>query len=663
MSAYHQLLEGGFAPDDINKYIRTRFRAGGYSDQEIGGYINANAASLFKYGEQDVTPPSAETPETVYREFMRGFAPAEGQSPTPEAQDAGEAGGGDFFQHGLQGSVSGLAMRKQLPDAVSPEALENADWLDRLALGAGQMIGDVPALVAGGLMGVAGGPAAPVTIPAAAMALAEGFRASYMDRIANGHMEDFFYIGGLQESLAATAKGGVIGGATGGAGVLAKTGAAALGASVPVASAAGIAAEIATMPTVAATLEGRVPHPQEFVDAAMFVGLMRGVNGIRHIRTIVPKLRDIYVKTGKIPQEVARAAEADQTVLQDILATNKDIPDAFIRDIERETIYNDSRSVKVEAVKTGESFSLEDRPQLRAYLESLNPEEIKALKYADPDQYLAVLKDMVSELFPEGADLRFRTENGVYDYEHLLKDTTRQDYIVTLPKTLKDSDIRVEFTTLDGAEKAYLIKKFFDPDIQKDIWDLIVIQDGMLITKIARKDRKGIDTVDSTIRRAEREASQLATAAGDLENASTRTTLPVEQNSKAYPEVKPDTLQSSGGGTTIPIDPNKPALPDTALNHADVIPLSGVAEVDQTVLQDILSENVTVPGAFAEATLNRLKAGEKVSTEELQGYLPRPWAKAELLERQGLEAVRKSIKDVVENTLRDNRRNVCIGKF
>jgi hypothetical protein len=62
-----------------------------------------------------------------------------------------------------------------------------------------------------------------------------------------------------------------------------------------------------------------------------------------------------------------------------------------------------------------------------------------------------------------------------------------------------------------------------------------------------------------------------------------------EQTSTHTPEVKLlanaqaegmtyNTLQSSGGGTSVPIDPNKPALPDTALNHADVIPLSGVID-------------------------------------------------------------------------------------
>jgi len=46
---------------------------------------------------------------------------------------------------------------------------------------------------------------------------------------------------------------------------------------------------------------------------------------------------------------------------------------------------------------------------------------------------------------------------------------------------------------------AYLIKKFFDPDIQKDVWDMIVIRNGELKTKIVRKGYKGLTTTESAI--------------------------------------------------------------------------------------------------------------------------------------------------------------------
>ena len=187
----------------------------------------------------------------------------------------------------------------------------------------------------------------------------------------------------------------------------------------------------------------------------------------------------------------------------------------------KKSIYSDDRSVKMTFEETGVEPSLTDRPQLRKYLESINPAEVKALKSSDPDAYIDKLKEIVKEFFPDGGNLRFRTENGVFDYDHFLKDRTRQDYIETLPKTLKDEDIRVEFTTKDGEAKAYLIKKYFDPEVQKDIWDSLVFYDGELQTKFVSRGAKGEKRSAKIISTAEAEASHSTTPPGNLENAPT----------------------------------------------------------------------------------------------------------------------------------------------
>ena len=87
-----------------------------------------------------------------------------------------------------------------------------------------------------------------------------------------------------------------------------------------------------------------------------------------------------------------------------------------------------------------------------------------------------------------------------------MKDPLRRQYIRTLPKTLKQNDISLEFTTKEGAEKAYLIKKYFDPAIQKDIWDMLVIYEGEIQTKYVQKGRQ--DSAQRLVRSAEGEASQ-----------------------------------------------------------------------------------------------------------------------------------------------------------
>ena len=91
-----------------------------------------------------------------------------------------------------------------------------------------------------------------------------------------------------------------------------------------------------------------------------------------------------------------------------------------------------------------------------------------------------------------------------------------------MPQTLKDEDVRVEFTTQDGEAKAYLIKKYLDQDTQKDVWDMLVIRKGELRTKIAREgDRKGRGYAESKIIGAGTEASQPTATGGVMENAST----------------------------------------------------------------------------------------------------------------------------------------------
>jgi hypothetical protein len=69
----------------------------------------------------------------------------------------------------------------------------------------------------------------------------------------------------------ASFKGGAVGAATGGAGIIAK-------AALPVAAPAvaqvlaPTAAEIATMATVAKAVEGKLPEPKDFLDAALIIG-------------------------------------------------------------------------------------------------------------------------------------------------------------------------------------------------------------------------------------------------------------------------------------------------------------------------------------------------------------------------------------------------------
>ena len=101
------------------------------------------------------------------------------------------------------------------------------------------------------------------------------------------------------------------------------------------------------------------------------------------------------------------------------------------------------------------------------------------------------------------------------------RDIVRNDYLGTLPSTLRNRDIHVEFTSAEGEAKAYLIRKYLDADIQRDIWDMLVVRDGELKTKIARIVAKGRNYADSQITGSGNEASRSDSAGGATESAST----------------------------------------------------------------------------------------------------------------------------------------------
>ena len=124
-----------------------------------------------------------------------------------------------------------------------------------------------------------------------------------------------------------------------------------------------------------------------------------------------------FARTGPLwakqrPDAVAQAAQKDPAVREYLEDPALPMPEALAGQVEKAIIYNDSRSVKMTFTHTGVEPSLADRGQLREYLGSLKPEEIKALKLKDPDQYLATLKSIVRNTFPKEGELRYEPEQG-----------------------------------------------------------------------------------------------------------------------------------------------------------------------------------------------------------------------------------------------------------
>jgi len=234
----------------------------------------------------------------------------------------------DAWRAGFQQSVSGLTINGKPPELT---IRDNAPMVNRIAYQSAMLAGDFPAMVVGAGMGagaaaVAGqaGPQAVipeelVTVPALAMGgafmLPGAMRESLMQGYEEGSIDSFGEFWDRLTGVALEAgKGFVTGYGAGKAGEVAKPG-------------FKLAAELGTMVTIGAAMEGEVPEPRDFVDGAV---LLFGAKGAAKVAEVGAKAaRDVYAKTGKSPRQVIEDAKGDPTIPEDMLAKNMDVPRAY----------------------------------------------------------------------------------------------------------------------------------------------------------------------------------------------------------------------------------------------------------------------------------------------------------------------------------------------
>lgn len=209
----------------------------------------------------------------------------------------------DGLVQGLEISVGGLALRRKKPEEL---LAEDSPYAAKLAAFVGQTLGDLPTLLVGGLasglVAAPAGPGALVAGYAGAGALTEGARAWMMSRYAEGADEQTI-AQQITSTLWAASKGAVVYGATGGVG--GKVAGSLAAATLPTRIAAATTAEMATMVTVSKALEGQLPKPQDFLDAAIMLG------GLKLSFGIAAKLRQVYTSTGQKPMDVVQRAAVD----------------------------------------------------------------------------------------------------------------------------------------------------------------------------------------------------------------------------------------------------------------------------------------------------------------------------------------------------------------
>ncbi len=314
-----QYKGAGFSDDEINQWKSKRvaqYQQAGFPDQEINKYFGVK--------ETDTSGMRAYVDKNL-NAFHESRKAADG-TPQKEA-----ASWGEYFDAGWENSVTGLSKAGHLPDTILPE---HASFAGRLISNVAQLTGDVPAMLAGSMAGsmsgAAIGGAAGSVVPgvgtlggiaagsvlgagAGAFAAPAAMRKLLMDHYEKGDVKD---AGDFMSRLASVTweatRGGVVGAATAGVGALAK----------PVAGAMGsLAAELTTMTTAGAAMEGRLPQPQEFIDGAVMLGGFHLATG-----GLPTKLRNIYANTGERPTEIVEAAHNDPVLKQALLSENSDLP-------------------------------------------------------------------------------------------------------------------------------------------------------------------------------------------------------------------------------------------------------------------------------------------------------------------------------------------------
>ncbi len=334
----NNLSSAGFSSDDMANWQaqkRQELSAAGFSGQEVDDYFGNPG-------------PSAKTDAAIQQHFDStvgaAAAAAKGDGTTEPKPFTFE----DALTAGWQNSTAGLMKRGKIPDMNVPE---NANWYQRLAASSTQLAGDIPAMTAGFAIGGAGGaetgPGAAITATAGAFALPAALRSTMMDAYKNSEFHspgDFVRrAGGI---MIDTAKGYVTGAATATGGLAAKPLLSAVGAGSTLTALGTSTAEVGSMVTTAKALDGQLPHPQDFLDAALTIGafhtvpylagkLQPAIDSVKasvadKVPVVADALRNVYAKTGVQPADVIKAASQDPTVGQDLLTKPPgEVPDAY----------------------------------------------------------------------------------------------------------------------------------------------------------------------------------------------------------------------------------------------------------------------------------------------------------------------------------------------
>lgn len=408
----NQLRNAGFTDTEIDNWqteTRTQLQDAGFNSQEVDDYFGIKTPDM-KPMEQKFKANLEKRQAEAQPNPDQGIEPPADMKEADSFLEAIEAG--------FDMSVTGLVMDK--PDVVLSE---NAPMFYRIASQVGTLAGDVPAMIAGTLAGAAAGGAAgtaagTVTLPgvgtvalgaagtvvgagAGSFALPEAMRTALMEHYEKGDIKSFSDFWERTSAVAINSlKGAVIGAATVGVGGVVAKGVAKVAASQIAKTSAQLASEVLTMTAVGAGLEGKVPEPQEFLDAAILVAGLHGAG------MAAKKIRRAYSKGSITPAEVAEAATQNPKLKQEILSNNVETPTGGGElPIKVEPLKAPEQVPTIKEVKTP---SAELAPEVNTILGKVGEQPEKAPKQLTASQ---VYTNLVDKLDPINQATKILNEN------------------------------------------------------------------------------------------------------------------------------------------------------------------------------------------------------------------------------------------------------------
>lgn len=311
--------------DDVKQPITVKFGAPFPGDTPVtlsGSSTTPSGANPFGDVADTVQAPIDNTSaplkshfESTLRDAVAGHVNADGTAKPYTLADAIATGFGD--------SVTGLMVSGKEPQALP----EDVSWTNLIAASVASLAGDVPAMIAGGVVGAGGTAGNPVGATIGAFGLPSALRSVMIDSYRHGEFTTpKEFLSRASGIFLDTAKGAVTGFAMAAVGgevsaKLAEKAIPALAKKVIVG-----ASELTAMTTVSKGLEGHLPSAKDFVIGGV---LLIGANGATKLsRKVTDKLMDLWVKTGVRPQQALHDAEGNPSIKEDLFS-DKDIPDAY----------------------------------------------------------------------------------------------------------------------------------------------------------------------------------------------------------------------------------------------------------------------------------------------------------------------------------------------